>query len=51
MNLAVTAAQEGIGMVAWHRSHALSVALLAALGWVGGSAHGGPVTTEDLLKA
>jgi alcohol dehydrogenase (cytochrome c) len=45
------AAQEGIGMVARQVSHALSVALLAGLGWVGGTAHAAPLTTEDLLKA
>ena len=38
-------------MVARHRSHALIVALLAGLGWVGWSAHAAPVTTEDLLNA
>jgi hypothetical protein len=41
--------KEGIGMVTWHRSHALIAPLLAALGWVGGSANAAPVTTEDLL--
>ena len=51
MNSAVMAALEGIGMLAWHRCHVFSVALLAAWGWVGGSAHAAPVTTDDLLKA
>ena len=38
-------------MLAWHRCHALIVPLIAAVGWLGWSAHAAPVTTEDLLKA
>jgi alcohol dehydrogenase (cytochrome c) len=51
MNPAATAALEGIGMLARHRCHVCGVALLAALGWVGGPAHAAPVTTDDLLNA
>ena len=38
-------------MLAWQRSHAFIVPLIAAVSGVGWSAHAAPVTSEDLLNA